>query len=457
MSDFFKLLQKYDIPGPRYTSYPTVPAWTESVDETDFREHLKSLRADEPLSLYFHIPFCENLCHFCGCTTFITPRRERSAPYVETLLREIREVASLLPKKPKVIQLHFGGGSPNFLQPGEIQKIMEEVRRQFTFTLDAEIAIEMHPRTSSTQFCEKVAALGFNRISLGIQDMDPKVQKLINRNQTDEMTAACVQELRNLGLRAFNFDLVYGLPGQSMAGWEKTLSQVLERHPQRLAVYSYAHIPWLKPYQRSFEDHDLPSPEMKLRLFERAYETLTQNGYRLIGMDHFAEESDELAQALTTRTIHRNFMGYSTRAEAHQIGFGVSAISYVGGDYFQNLKELPAYEEALRQGNLATFRGFLLGPDDKIRRSLINRFLCQGRIEIPKFGQDWKINFAKYFARELPRLQEFAEDGLLTVQPEKIQVRGEGFLFLRNMAMVFDPYLEGIREGAKNPVFSRTV
>ncbi len=456
--NLFSLLEKYDVAGPRYTSYPTAPAWTEAVGEKDYRENLKKLKPGEPLSLYFHLPFCENLCHFCGCMTVITKNHERSREYVESLLQEVDRVTQLIASPRQVTQIHFGGGSPNFLKPEELRQIVESVRQKFELLPGVEIAIEMHPRTSTREFCEEVGRLGFNRISLGVQDLDPKVQKLINRHQTYEMTEEMVFLLRKMGLSSFNFDLIYGLPGQSLAGWEKTLQQILSLQPNRLAVYSYAHVPWLKPGQRSFNDSDLPPPPMKLKLFERAYQIFTKNGYRPIGMDHFALEEDELCKALDEGTIHRNFMGYSTRAEAHQIGFGVSAISYVGGHYFQNKKVLESYTEALLKPlQLATFRGCLSNHDDAIRRDLIRRLMCQGMVDISDFESQWQLSFTNYFREELQKLQTWIADGLLQRDQKKIQVVGEGFLFLRNMAMVFDRYLKDIKEKADNPVFSKTI
>ncbi|MBI2340704.1 MAG: oxygen-independent coproporphyrinogen III oxidase [Deltaproteobacteria bacterium] len=484
-SRLLQLLQKYDVPGPRYTSYPTVPAWTSDVGKENYKKALREITGDacgrapdraavvllhdedesgrtrrrqDPLSLYFHLPFCESLCHFCGCMQVITKDHARSREYVDVLLTELDRIGDLLPKDTReVVQLHFGGGTPNFLQPEELKEIVDRVRKHFHLLSDAEIAIELHPRTSTEAFCEMLAELKFNRISLGVQDFDPTVQKLIHRNQTYEMTEEMVTLLRKLGFQSFNFDLVYGLPGQTMKGWKETLKKVLYLHPDRLAVYSYAHVPWVRPVQRSFKDSDLPPPELKLQLFEKAYETFTQNGYRHIGIDHFALKEDELSRALDNETIHRNFMGYSTRADAHQIGFGVSSISYVGGNYFQNKKELRAYYESIRQGQLATFRGFCLNRDDTLRRDLITRIMCRGRVDIPAFEKAWDIRFADYFAEDVSRLKTFADDGLLAIDENKIRAVNEGTLFLRNIAMAFDRYLEGVRSHAKTPVFSRTV
>lgn len=454
----FSLLNRYNVPGPRYTSYPTVPAWTEKVGPEDYRSSLQGLKSGESLSLYFHLPFCERLCHFCGCMRVISSDHSRSAPYVANLLAELDRVAALLPSGIReVSQVHFGGGTPNFLQPQEMTAIIEGLRDHFRLLPDAEIAIEMHPRTSTPAFCENLAVLGFNRISLGVQDFDPKVQALINRHQSYEMTAEMVALLRGLGFRSFNFDLIYGLPGQSYAGWEDTLNKILGLKPDRLAVYSYAHVPWKSAVQRSFKDSDLPAPDMKLALFQRAYETFTGKGYRSIGMDHFALADDELASAADQGGLHRNFMGYSTKADAHQLGFGVSAISYVGGNYFQNQKELPEYETSIKEGNLATYRGFLLSRDDAIRRDLITRIMCNGFVDWSNFESQWGVKHREYFADELPRLMVFIEDGLLHNDERQLRVEEEGFLFLRNIAMIFDRYLEDIRAQATTPTFSKTV
>ncbi len=388
----------------------------------------------------------------------ITKDHSRSLPYVKTLLKELDQVRKILPEDVgKVSQVHFGGGTPNFLPPEELTLIMDRIRENFDLTPGAEIAIEMHPRTSTREFCDNLKTLEFNRISLGIQDFDPKVQKLIHRDQSYEITQDMLGHLRELGFQHFNFDLVYGLPGQNQAGWEDTLKKVLELRPNRLAVYSYAHVPWIRPVQRSFHDSDLPSPEKKLKFFELAYLALTQNGYRPIGMDHFALEEDELCQALKRGGIHRNFMGYSTKANAHQIGFGVSSISYVGQNYFQNKKVLKEYETGIESGDLATFRGFLLSQEDALRRDLITQIMCHERVDIKQFEKKWDILFDQYFKDGLNLLNPLVEDGLVEWNAEELSVRGLGHLFLRNIAMVFDGYLKQIQIESQTPTFSKTV
>lgn len=451
-------LKKYDTPGPRYTSYPTVPAWKEAIGPLDYQNSLQNLNEGDELSLYFHLPFCENLCHFCGCMQVITKDHSRSREYVDVIKSEIEQVVGFLGSKAHTVgQIHFGGGTPNFIQPDELAEIMTLIRSSFHVLPDAEVAIEMHPRTSTKEFCEKLADLKFNRISLGVQDLDPVVQKLINRHQTFEMTRDMVVLLRDLGFTSFNMDLVYGLPGQTMEGWTKTISQVLEMNPDRLAVYSYAHVPWVRPVQRTFKDEDIPSPEMKLKFFEKAYRDFLDHGFDLIGMDHFAKKDDELAKALRAKTIHRNFMGYSTRADSHQIGFGVSSISYVGGNFFQNDKNIKSYSEKVKKDELTTIRGFILSEDDHLHRDWITEIMCHGSVNFDAFDKKWGINCREYFADGLGKLGSFVEDGLLVLTPHGLDVTAEGFLFLRNMAMVFDPYLKGITAEKKNPTFSRTV
>lgn len=454
----FNLLKKYDVPVPRYTSYPTVLAWNSSVGANQYAESLQHLGQKDLISLYFHLPFCETLCHFCGCMQVITKDHDRSREYTDALLTELDRVSRLiLQSNRSVCQIHFGGGTPNFFRPSEVSSLINKIKTLFHLLPSAEIAIEMHPKTSTEEFCRNLKTLEFNRISLGVQDFDPVVQKLINRHQTFEMTESMMNLLRKLGFNHFNFDLIYGLPGQTMEGWSRTLRQVIQLKPNRLAVYSYAHVPWVRPVQRSFKDGDLPSPEMKIKLFEKAYQVFTQKEYRHIGIDHFALQGDELTNALKMGTIHRNFMGYSTRAEAHQIGFGVSAISYVGGHYFQNEKELKNYYHKLNLGSLAVARGFLLERDDLVRRDLIARIMCQGEVDWNLFEKKWNVNPSRYFEGELKRLAPFVVDGLVKLTKEKITVVGNGFLFLRNIASVFDAYLVDIQQRAKTPAFSKGI
>lgn len=453
-----ELLKKYDVPGPRYTSYPTVPAWSDAVGSRAYGKALETVGPDETLSLYFHLPFCEKLCHFCGCFKIITPEHSRSRAYVETLLKELDLVLGHLKNsKRRVSQIHFGGGTPNFISPEEMSLIMRRVRENFDVLPEAEIAIEMHPRTSTKEFCDNLKAEGFNRISLGVQDFDDEVQKLINRHQSFEMTRAMVASLRGLGFQSFNFDLIYGLPGQTLEKFKKTLELTFTLKPERLAVYSYAHVPWKSPVQRSFRDEDLPSPETKLQLYELALKAFAENGYHQVGMDHFALATDELYLALKRGGLHRNFMGYSTKADAHQIGLGISSISYVAGNYFQNAKEMAAYEAAVLEGQLTTTRGYELSFDDKIRRDLITEIMCHFGVDFDAFGKKHGIAARDYFQSDLALLAELQADGLVTVDAQRLNITGPGRLVVRNVAMCFDRHLDEIRRTSKNPVFSRTV
>lgn len=454
----FDLLKKYDVAGPRYTSYPTVPAWVDTVGCGDYERALQSVKTGETLSLYFHLPFCEKLCHFCGCFKIITKDHSRSRAYVDAVRSEIRAVSHSLPSTVRrVSQIHFGGGTPNFIQPDELSDLMADVRMHFEVLADAEVAIEMHPRTTTQEFCERLAKEGFNRISLGVQDFDERVQKLINRHQTYDMTKDMVERLRALGFKSFNFDLIYGLPGQTTELFARTLELTQTLAPDRLAVYSYAHVPWVSPVQRSFKDEDLPSPETKLKLFEMAHAFFTAHDYHQIGLDHFAKENDELFLAMQNGGLHRNFMGYSTRADAHQIGFGVSSISYVAGNYFQNAKVLDDYVNVVNAQKFSTIRGYTLSKDDHIRRALIAEIMCHMRVDKNKFSAAHQIDFDSYFAADLALLTDFIADELIVISPQEIRVIGNGKLVLRNIAMCFDAHLDDIRRTATNPVFSRTV
>lgn len=458
MLSTLELLQKYDVPGPRYTSYPTVPAWREDVGAESHAKSLEKVTGDEPLSLYFHLPFCENLCHFCGCFKVITKDHSRSRPYINTLIHEIKLVAGLLKNSnKKVSQIHLGGGTPNFIAPDELKDLMQTVRDQFHILSDAEIAVEMHPRTSTKAFCDELKNQGFNRISLGVQSFDNKVQTLINRHQTFEQTQEMLEYLRSLGFASFNFDLIYGLPGDQPETFQNTLDLALSLKPDRFAVYSYAHVPWKSKVQRSFEDQDLPSAELKIKMFAQALQTMQQKDFVQVGMDHFATKTDELYVALQNKTLHRNFMGYSTRADAHQLGFGVSSISFVGGNYYQNMKEISDYTQCVDAGKLCAYRGYELTTEDHVRRDLITEIMCHMQVDTKMFAQKHNINFSSHFKNELEMLNTFVEDELVSLAADRIVIHESGKLVLRNVAMLFDAYLDDVRKKSVNPVFSRTI
>lgn len=448
------VLKKYSQPTPRYTSYPTVPAWTDAVTAKEYRQNLNtvvntSCRGEpmcSPISLYFHLPFCENQCHYCGCSRIVTSNRNASAGYMQRIVREIGLVSDFIVGanpciRPFVSQIHLGGGSPNFFQPTEISAIMQAARNHFSIAKDAEVAIEINPRPHLEKFYDNLAREGFNRISLGVQDFNDNVQKRINRFQTFDTTRSTINYLRSLGIKHINLDLVCGLPGQSVATFADTLKKTIELSPSRIALYAYAHLPWSFPFQRSFDEKDLPSTDERIRIFELAYNYFTQHGYESIGMDHFARSDDPLCAALKDGTIQRNFMGYTTQANTHQIGFGMTAISFVNGNYFQNQKELAAYEQCIDKRELATAKGRILSRDDAIRRDLIMQIMCQQRIDIPALEKKYNIVFRKYFEKEIPLLNTFVDDQLLKISNTEITVIPPGHLILRNIAAVFDVYL----------------
>lgn len=458
MLSTLELLRKYDVPGPRYTSYPTVPAWQEHMSLNSHENSLKNIQGDEPLSLYFHLPFCENLCHFCGCYKIITKDHSRSRLYVDTLNQEINLVSQKLVHSQKnVSQIHLGGGTPNFISPQELHDLMQTIRKEFNILPDAEIAIEMHPRTSTEAFCEELKKQGFNRISLGVQSFDDHVQSLINRFQTFEQTHSMMERLRQLGFQSFNFDLIYGLPGDTLEKFQQTLDLSLSLKPDRYAVYSYAHVPWKSKVQRSFRDEDLPSPETKLKMFDLALSTFSNQGLKQVGMDHFSTPNDELYLALTHKKLHRNFMGYSTRKDAHQIGFGLSSISYIAGNYYQNTKDMDEYTQKTQSGSLTSYRGYELTEEDHRRRDIITEIMCHMQIDVASYDSKNNKTFAQHFAKEWVLLKNFERDGLIEIHPEKITVNESGKLVLRNLAMIFDAYLDDVKKNSVNPVFSRTI
>ncbi|EKD52311.1 MAG: hypothetical protein ACD_62C00064G0002 [uncultured bacterium] len=458
MLSVIELLNKYDVAGPRYTSYPTLPVWANQVTAADYQTSLSQIRRDDQLSLYVHIPFCENQCHFCACSRIATTDHSLSANYVHTVIKELELVAQNLQNtKAPVTQIHFGGGSPNFLHPAELSLIMRAINKHFDVLQSAELAIEINPKTTSPAFCAVLGREGFNRVSLGVQDFSAQVQQLIHRHQTSEDTQNTLSQLKTHGVTHFNFDLVYGLPGQSLRTFQTTLETVLSLDPDRLAIYSYAHLPWTQDKQRSFDERDLPSNKLKLKLFSEALQFLTAHNYHQIGLDHFAKTNDELYQALKNKTIHRNFMGYSTRAQAHQIGLGATSISFVNGNYFQNEKNVVDYQNLIAKQQLATTKGHLLSHDDTIRRDLINQIMCHQFVDITVFEKKHTIHFADYFKNELLRLKEFAADGLVTLDNNILAVTRQGQITLRNIAMCFDAFLHQRDVNTIKTKFSRTI
>ncbi|WP_233802929.1 oxygen-independent coproporphyrinogen III oxidase [Paraburkholderia sp. HP33-1] len=438
------LLARYSTNGPRYTSYPTAPQFRETFDTADYRRAAADPgAASTDLSLYFHIPFCDTVCFYCGCNKVVTKNRAHARPYLERLKREIGLQAACFDTQRPVSQLHWGGGTPTFLSHDEMAELMAATREHFRLLPDdaAEYSIEVDPREASPDTIALLRRLGFNRLSLGVQDFDPRVQQAINRIQPFEMTASVMQAARTHGFHSIGVDLIYGLPNQTVASFSRTLDTMLGLAPDRLSVFAYAHMPQLFKMQRQMDPSTLPSSEQRLALLQRVVEQLTEAGYVYIGMDHFALPTDELARAQAQRTLHRNFQGYSTRAECDLIGFGASSIGKVGDVYAQNAKELPAYTDAIDAGRLAIARGIRLSADDRLRRDVITQLMCNLELRFEEFEAAYGIRFADTFAPELARLRAYEDDGLISLSARKLEVRMAGRMLVRNLAMVFDRYL----------------
>ena len=445
--------------GPRYTSYPTADRFQDTFSYKDYLHSVAGLRtrgAGKPLSLYLHIPFCENICYYCACNKIITRNRERAAVYLGYLKREIDMQGMLLAGMNKVEQLHFGGGTPTYLSDAQMGELMEHLRRWFDFAPDSEgeFSIEVDPRTVSAERVHSLRKQGFNRISLGVQDFDPEVQKAVNRVQAPEDTQAIIDAARAAGFRSVSIDLIYGLPKQTVATMERTLARVIEAAPDRIAVYHYAHMPHLFKPQRRINEADMPGAEAKLSMLSLCIERLTAAGYVYIGMDHFARPDDDLAVAQRQGRLHRNFQGYSTHADTDLVSLGVSAIGSVGPTYSQNAKTLEAYYDALDRNELPIARGIKLNMDDMLRRTIIQMLMCHFELSMRAIEQAYPVAFASYFAPELEKLRAMEADGLVTLGADWISVTPKGRMVIRNIGMVFDRYL---CQNTQGPRFSRTV
>ena len=450
------ILEKYNRPGPRYTSYPTAPVWKDDFGPDDLEKYYA--RAEElstPLSLYMHIPFCENLCLFCACTVSIQKDKKVAIPYLQALKREIDHVAKHVSGKRPVIQFHWGGGTPTYLTVPQMEDLFQYTHERFSFAPDAEIGIEVDPRVTSRAQLESLRRLGFNRLSMGIQDFQRKVQETIHRVQPYEMTRDLIVASREIGFQSINIDLIYGLPYQTADSFRATIDQALTLLPDRVAMFSYAHVPWLKKQQGSFAAH-LPEGMEKFRIFRAGLQKFLDAGYLYIGMDHFARPGDELAIAQQNRTLHRNFQGYTTKAGADLYGMGVSAISSVGEAYAQNRREVPDYESTVAKRGIATMRGYRLSHDDVLRRAVIGRLLCHTVIPKHEVEAEFGISFDEYFAPELLRLENAQDEGLVALSPHEISVTPLGRIFIRNVAMTFDRYLHE-QQMDQRPLFSKTL
>lgn len=448
------LVKKYNVPGPRYTSYPPATHFTDKLPDDVLLEKIRANNeTDHDLSLYFHLPFCYSLCWYCGCTTVITTDQQKSALYIGYLEREMELLKPLLNPRRKVVQLHFGGGTPTFSMPDQIRRLGGMIHSRFTFSPDYEAGVETDPRRLTRDHLVALREIGFNRASMGVQDNDPAVQKAVHRIQPFDMTKQAVGWLRELGFHSVNIDLIYGLPLQTPASFAKTLDEILSLKPDRFAVFNYAHVPWMKPAQKILKPELLPSPETKLELLKMTIERLTSAGYVYIGMDHFALADDELAIAQRQKTLQRNFQGYSTRGGADIYAFGMSSISQAQDVYWQNHKELPDYYHCLDEEKLPQQRGYIMTAEDKLRRVTIMRLMCDLGLDYATISKLLGIHFKEHFAAEIESLDDMEADGLLLKTPEGIVVTDLGRLLIRNIAMRFDAYAATRKENR----FSRTI
>ncbi len=438
------LIKKYDQSGPRYTSYPTAVKFNEAFGEAEYREVAgKSNDSDNPLSLYFHIPFCDTICFYCACNKIATKDRSKAAEYLQRVKKELVMQGELFDNSRPVEQLHWGGGTPTFLSGEEMRELMQATAKAFQLVDDdrGEYSIEIDPREADADTVKLLREIGFNRMSLGVQDYDPKVQQAVNRLQSREITENVLNAARAEGFRSVSVDLIYGLPRQTVAGFRTTLDAILEAQPDRLSIFNYAHLPELFKPQRRIHVEELPEASEKLDILQMTAEKLEQAGYLFIGMDHFARPDDELAVAQREGTLYRNFQGYSTHSHCDLIGIGITSIGMVGNSYSQNLRTLDDYYAAIDSGHLPVYRGLELNRDDLIRRDVITRLICHFRLDFSSLSDRWEISFSDYFARELERLQQMQSDGLLVVSDHGISVEPKGRFLIRNICMVFDAYL----------------
>ena len=441
------LIRRYDTFGPRYTSYPTAVQFTTDYDDEDYRRWVKYSNENpipSPLSLYLHIPFCDTICYYCGCSKVITKDKTKAAPYIKLLKQEIKLQGALFAKDRKVTQIHWGGGTPTFLSDEEIKEIIDCIRENFNVVDDSEVefGIEVDPRTVDQQRLKSLSEMGFNRISFGVQDFDPAVQEAVNRVQSTDEIKQHIDDARNFGFKSINIDLMYGLPKQTVASFTETLDTTIKLNPDRLAVYNYAHLPEMFKPQRRINEDELPSAEEKLNILQLCIDKLQDAGYVYIGMDHFAKKTDDLVTAQREGSLQRNFQGYSTHADCDMIAMGITAISQVGDNYGQNVRTIEEYESYLKQNRIPVFRGIELEADDVLRREVINQLMCNNSLDIEQLERRWRIDFKSYFKTSLEGLQQMADDGLLKISNTKLTITATGRLLARSICMQFDRYLQ---------------
>jgi len=453
-----ELLKKYSRPGPRYTSYPTAPVFNESFGPKDYLSEIKRTNANPdapPLSLYFHIPFCDTLCYFCGCNMMITRDREKIATYVKYIIREMEMIRPLIQNDRKVAQIAWGGGTPTYLTPDEIRELASATKRLFDFDEKIEAGVEFDPRGMTKEHVDALKEGGFNRVSMGVQDFNPSVQEAVNRFQSEEETRQVIDWARAAGFESVNLDLIYGLPHQTLESFEESLTRTIAIDPDRFAVFNYAHVPWLKKHMSLIHESHLPSPETKLKIHLRTIEMLQEAGYVFIGMDHFAKPDNELAVAQRNKTLYRNFQGYTTHAGTDLYGFGITSIGQFDRMYQQNVKKLAEYYPRIDAGEPATQVGLLLSDDDLLRRDIIMTLMCDFELDKRAVEKKYGIEFEQYFSGYRDVLQELEDDDCVTVTDDAIQVSDIGRLVIRNIAMAFDAYLP--KQMSAKPLFSKTV
>ncbi|QCT94379.1 oxygen-independent coproporphyrinogen III oxidase [Caminibacter mediatlanticus TB-2] len=447
----FKKYAKFSRHAPRYTSYPTAIEFKELAPE-DIYEDLKS---NKPISLYFHLPFCKSACYFCGCNVIYTSKADKRRRYIDYLKKELKLWSEYLDTNRLVRQLHFGGGTPTFFTPQELEEIFELIYSYFkNFESDAEISVEIDPRFFDENHMKVLKKYGVNRISFGVQDFNEQTQKAVNRIQPFDLTKKAVDIARNYGINSINIDLIYGLPYQNLETFKNTLKLVKELNPDRLAVFNYAHVPWLKKGMRKIDETTLPAPEEKLKIFKYTIDFFENNGYKMIGMDHFAKEDDELFKAIEKGELHRNFQGYTTKGGADLIGIGLTSISETDKAYFQNYKDLKTYEKAIDEEKLPIFRGVKLNEEDLIRKYVIMEMMANFSFDIQRFEEKFGINFFEKFEEEIKELEEFIKEGLVEITPKKINVSKTGSLLIRNIVLPFDEYFKKMKN---QKVFSKTI
>ncbi|MFZ7317333.1 oxygen-independent coproporphyrinogen III oxidase [Avibacterium avium] len=446
------LIQKYNYSGPRYTSYPTALEFNENYTEQDFQA-AAARYPERPLSLYVHIPFCHKLCYFCACNKIITRHQHKADIYLDYLEKEIKNRAALF-RNRKVTQVHWGGGTPTYLTEQQSSRLMAMLREHFHFADNAEISIEMDPRKIELETLDHLRKIGFNRISMGVQDFNKAVQKAVNREQDEDFIQALLERARALGFQSTNLDLIYGLPLQNVESFMFTLQKVIELNPDRLSVFNYAHLPSRFAGQAKIKEDQLPAPETKLTILQKTIETLSDAGYHFIGMDHFAKPDDELAIAQQNGVLHRNFQGYTTQEDADLLGLGVSAISLLGDTYAQNQKELKHYYADIEQKGTALHKGFVMSQEDCLRRDVIKQLICNFKLDYAPFEQQYGIDFKTHFAEDLELLAPLAADGLIEIGEKGLQVSPVGHLLIRNICLCFDTYS---RQQARRQQFSRII